>query len=299
MELTWINKLRIALVAALGAFGIGILAWPLAAPIDPLLPVRAWNISFLGTIALLLLAFGVGLAGYFIAWPHGREIGILGVPFGLTIWAGRSGPMRALTQAFTEPDQRGALLHSLRFEPAYWLLIVAAGFAGVLAAQRLYGGSRPSPGVAQLRSRLQGGVYLNGTISLLVSTVVIAFLTGVLAQDLCTSYEMAAAQPATGQIIFAVLAAFAAAAFVAKKFLGMSYLWPALASLLVWPFADLVYGGSQTVTKFAQTQPATSFPHAIFAILPLQFVALGALGAVTGYWLAVRYEYWRKHESAG
>ena len=299
MELTWINKLRIALVAALGAIVIGIGAWPLAAPIDPLLPVRAWDISFLGTIVLLLLAFGVGFAGYFLAWPHGREIGILGVPFGLAVWAGRSGPMRALTQALNKPDQREALLHSLRFEPAYWLLIVAAGFAGVLAAQRLYGGSRPAPSLAQVRSRFNPGVYLNGAISLLVSTILIAFLTGVFAQDLCTSYELAAAQPATGQIIFALLAAFAGAAFVAKKFLGMSYLWPALAALLVWPFADAVYGNSQTVTKFAETQPATSFPHAIFAILPLQFVAVGALGAVTGYWLAIRYEYWRRHGSAG
>ena len=41
MELTWINKLRIAAVAALGVMVIGILAWPLAAPGDPLMPVRA------------------------------------------------------------------------------------------------------------------------------------------------------------------------------------------------------------------------------------------------------------------
>jgi hypothetical protein len=241
----------------------------------------------------------VGFAGYFIAWPRGREIGILGVPFGLAVWAGRSGPMQALTQAFNKPYQREALLHSLRFEPAYWLLLAAAGFAGVLAAQRLRGGSRPAPSLAQIQSHLNPGVYLNGAISLLVSTALIAFLTGVFAQDLCTSYEMAAAQPAIGQIVFAMLAAFAAAAFVAKKFLGMSYFWPTLAALFVWPFADVVYGNSQTVTKFAETQPATSFPHVIFAILPLQFVAIGALGAVTGYWLAVRYEYWRKHESAG
>ena len=31
MELTWINKLRIAAVAALGIVVIGLLAWPLAA----------------------------------------------------------------------------------------------------------------------------------------------------------------------------------------------------------------------------------------------------------------------------
>ncbi len=299
MELTWINKLRIAAVATVGVVVIGILAWPLAAPADPLLPVRAWSVSSSGTIVLLFLAFSVGFAGYFIAWPHGREIGILGVPFGLAVWAGRSGPMRALTQALNKPDQREALLHSLRFEPAYWLLIVAAGFAGVLAAQYLRPGSGPAPSLAQIGNRLNSGVYLNVATAMLVSTVLIAFLTGVFAQDLCTSYEMAAAQPAVGQIFFAVFGAFGVAAFVIKKFLDLSYLWPPVAALLVMPFADAVYGSPQTLAKFAQTEPATFFPHPLFAILPVQFVALGALGAVAGYWMAVRYEYWRKHESAG
>jgi hypothetical protein len=299
MELTGINKLRIAGVTALGMIVIGMLAWPLAAPADPLLPVRASDISSSGTIVLLLLAFGVGFAGYFIAWPHGREIGILGVPFGLTIWAGRSGPMRVLTQALDKPDQREALLHSMRFEPAYWLLIVAAGFAGVLAAQQLRPGSNPAPSVAQIKDRPNPSTYLNVGVALLLSVVLIAFLTGVFAQDLCTSYATVASQPAVGQILFAVLGAFGVAAFVVKKFLNLSCLWPTIAVLLVLPFADAVYGSSQTVAKFAETEPATFFPHPIFAILPLQFVPLGAIGAAAGHWLAVRYEDWRKHESAG
>ncbi len=299
MELTGINKLRIAAVTALGMVVIGMLAWPLAAPADPLLPVRAGNTSFSGTIVLLALAFGVGFASYFIAWPHGREIGILGVPFGLAVWAGRSGPMRILTQTLNKPDEREALLHSLRFEPIYWLLIVTAGFAGVLAAQQLRPSSGPAPSLAQLKSRLSRTIYLNVAVALLVSTVLIAFFTGVFAQDLCTSYEMVAAQPAVGQIFFAILGAFGIAAFVVKKFLNLSYIWPVIAALLVLPFADAVYGNAQTVARFAETEPATFFPHAVFAILPLQLVAIGAIGSVTGYWLAVRYEYWRKHESAG
>jgi hypothetical protein len=299
MELTWVNKLRIAAVTALGVVVIGVLAWPLAALADPLLPIRAWNMSLLGTMTLLVLAFGVGFGGYFIAWPHGREIGILGVPFGLAVWAGRSGPMRALMQSLREPFEREALLHSLRFEPVYWLLVVAAGFSGVLVAQRLRPSSGPALSLAQIKKDLKPGTYLNIGIALVVSTLLVAFFTGVFAQDLCTSYTTLAAQPEVGQIVFAILGAFAAAAFVVKKFLDLSYLWPAAASLFVLPFAYAIYGDPETITQFAQTEPATFYPHAIFAILPLQFVALGALGAVTGYWLAVRYDYWRKHEGAG
>jgi len=155
MELSWINKARIALVAGFGIIVIGILAWPLAAPEDPLAPVRASTVGLGGTVVLLALAFSTGFAGYFIAWPHGREIGILGVPFALAVWAGRSGPMRTLTQALDEPFEREALLASLSVEPFYWLLIVAAGFAGVLAAQYLRPGSQPPLTTAQIKSYLK------------------------------------------------------------------------------------------------------------------------------------------------
>jgi hypothetical protein len=296
MELTWINKLRIAAVATLGIVLIGILAWPLAAPADPLLPVRASNVSLLGTLLLLVLALAIGFSGYFIAWPHGREIGILGVPFGLIIWAGRSGPMRALTQSLDQPAERVALVHSLVAEPFYWLVLVAAGFVGVLLAQRV----RPAPQQPQesesASKRLTANIYANGLIALAVAILVSQFFIGVFAQNVEIP-RGAVAQPAVGQIIFAVTAAFAVAAFAVKRFFDLSYLVPAAASLFVIAFAAAFYYRAATIERFAETYPATSFPHSIFAIVPIQLVALGTLGSVIGFWMAVRYDWWRKHET--
>lgn len=308
MELTWINKLRIAAVATLGIVVIGILAWPLAAPADPLLPVRASDISLPGTLLLLALALAIGFAGYFIAWPHGREMGILGVPLGLAVWAGRSGPMRALTQIWTEPQERVTLVHSLLPEPLYWLLIVAAGFAGVLLAQRLRPAPQASasdeanpPASAEPASdgssapRKGANVYVNGLIAVVVATLVSQFFLGVFAQNLTTSRNVAA-QPAVGQILFGVTGAFAVAAFVVKRFLDMSYVWPAAASVFAMTFAQVLYYRAAAIRRFAETYPAPFFPHSIFAIVPVQLVTLAALGSVIGFWLAVRYDYWRTHE---
>lgn len=296
MELTWVNKLRIAGVATLGIVVIGILTWPLAAPADPMAPVRASDVGLSGTLLLLFLAFAIGFAGYFVAWPHGREIGILGVPLGLAVWAGRSGPMRVLTQALPETAERAELVRSLRAEPLYWLLVVTAGFAGVLLAQRL----RPAPKVPpadDAPKALQGlNLIVNGLIALVVAVVVSQFFLSVFAQNLAMSRHVAA-QPAVGQIIFAVVAAFAVAAFIIKRFLDLSYLVPAAASLFVVAFAQVVYYNAETIRRFAETYPAPFFPHSIFAIVPVQLVSLGALGSVLGYWMAVRYDYWRKHET--
>ncbi len=298
MELSWVNKLRIGAVAALGIVVIGLLAWPMAGPEDPLAPVRSASISFSGTLVLLVLALGTGFIGYFVAWPHGREIGILGVPFGLLLWVVRSGPMQTLTQAHTSPAGREAILQSLRFESVYWLLIVAAGFVGVLIAQHIRSAADAPPlTLDSMRRFLRPNVAILALASLPVTTVLAHFFLGVFAQDL--SLAKAATQPAIGQVLFGGIAAFAVAGFVIKKFLNLSYVWPAIGTILVIPFSIATYGGSDTIQKFAETEPATQFPHVAFAILPLQLVALGTIGAVTGYWLAVRYDYWRKHESGG
>lgn len=299
MELTWINKLRIAAVAALGIVVIGILAWPLAAPADPLLPVRASVIGFPGTLLLLVLALAIGFVGYFIAWPHGREIGILGVPFGLTLWAGRSGPMQTLTQIRDETAERAALVQSLRMEPLYWMLLVAAGFAGVLLAQRL----RKAPPNKILEADAHsiskgpaGSIYANALLALGVSVVVSHFFLGVFVQNLAMSPNVAA-QPDIGQIIFGVGAAFAVAGFIVRQVLGQSYILPALSSLLVVGMAQVLHYRSSTIERFAETFPASFFPHSVFAIVPVQLVALGTLGSVLGFWIAVRYDWWRKHET--
>lgn len=307
MELSWINKLRIAAVATLGIVVIGLMAWPLAAPADPLSPVRALSVGPLGTLALLVLAFGVGFAGYFLAWPHGREIGILAVPFGLTIWAGRCGPMRVLTQTCAQPQQREALASSLRFEPLYWLLLVAAGFAGVLFAQHLrHAPSRDEEGETVRTKEGESGrasnlrSFLLSGLAAVVATVLLGhFLLGVCAQDVATSRNVTATQPPIGQILFAVLAAFAVAAFAIKKFADLDYVWPILGSAFTTAFAQVMYYHGETIRQFAETRPATFFPHGALTILPIQFVALGTLGSILGYWMAVRYDWWRKHESAG
>ena len=68
---------------------------------------------------------------------------------------------------------------------------------------------------------------------------------------------------------------------------------------VVLGFAQVFYDGAQVLHQFAETRPATSFPHSTLAILPVQLVALGTLGSILGYWLAVRYDWWRRHETAG
>jgi hypothetical protein len=64
--------------------------------------------------------------------------------------------------------------------------------------------------------------------------------------------------------------------------------------LLVTLFAFSVY--TKNVSYLAQQWPATFFSNAVVSVLPVEMVAYGTLGSIAGYWMAVRYDFWRKHE---
>ncbi len=290
MELSWPMKLRIAAAATIGVLLIGILAWPMAEPFSGVAAM-----SFRNAVVLVVLAFAAGFIGYFVSWPFGREIGILAVPSGLVIWAVRSGSMAGLIQLNPTAAQRQALVASLKWEPFFWLIIVAAGFTGVLLGRKIC--SSKNLEQTQEKSKSGPGKYLNAILALVCSGLIAQFCIRIVAQDvrvLDNTLGSVIAQPAVGQVVFAVLVSFGCAAFVAKKFFNVSYICPSIASAFVTAFMATVY--AREAPYLVQNWPAAFFSNSVISVLPVQMVAFGTLGSVAGYWMAIRYEYWRKHE---
>ena len=297
MELSLVMRLRIAAAAAIGVVLIGILAWPLASSSEPLNAVRASNISIGGSITLVVLAFLTGLLAYFASWPHGREIGILAVPSGLTIWAVRSGSMTSLMQQYPSIEQRQAVFAAFKWSSVFWLVLVAAGFIGVLLGQKIL--SNPEKSVKQKTSESNSTQYLSAIIALAGSVFIAQFCIKMLAQDVSIpdgKLGSIMAQPSVGQIVFAVFVSFGVAAFIVKKFLDVSYIWPAIATVLLTIYAVSNYARADVLQYFVQERPSAFFVNSVISILPVQIVALGTLGSIAGYWMAIRYSYWRKHE---
>ncbi len=296
MELSWLMKLRIIAVVAVGAVLIGFLAWPLAQPPEPFDVVSIPG--FGGSVALAGLAFLVGLIAYFLSWPYGREIGILAVPSGLAVWAVRSGSIANLMQLNPALPQRQQILGALRWEPVFWLAILVVGFGGVLVGQKMSGQKNKTQESPE-KSRSKSNVCLNIAVALIGSVLIAQFCIGIFAQDVRifdSKLGSVVAQPATGQIVFAVLVSFAITAFLLKKFLNTSYIWPIVASALVTGFAIVTYIKLDVLQHLISRWPAVFFASAVASVSPIQVVAFGAIGSIAGYWLAIRYDYWRKHE---
>jgi hypothetical protein len=291
-------RLRIASALATGAVLIGLMAWPLAAPPEPsaVVSVAADSIGVAGATGLAFLAFASGFIAYFLCWPYGREIGILAAPAGLAVWASRSGSMADLLRQNPALEQREALFVALKWEPLFWLAIVAAGFAGVLAGQRLR--SKNEPGEKREKAAPKWNVRINAAIAVLFSVLLAQLCIRILAQDVKIpdrELGLVAAQPATAQIAFAVSVSFGLAGFVAKKLLNSGYIWPTIGSAFVNFVAITTYARQNLLQLLVQRYPAVFFSNVAVSILPVQMVAFGALGSIAGYWLAIRYNYWRKH----
>ena len=299
MELSWLMRLRIAAAVATGVILIGILAWPIATPSGPLGAGMHSAISLGGARTLVVLALLAGFIAYFLSWPYGREIGILAVPSGLAVWAVRSGNMAGLIQLNPTLAQRQDLFAAIRWEPIFWLAIVAVGFAGVMIGQKI---SRPKtqPKKMQEKANPKSNIYLNAILALVFSVLIAQFCIRIFAQDVKISdgrFGSVVAQPATGQITFAVLVSFGLAAFIVTRLLNAGYIWPIIASALVTAFVNITYVSQDALQHLVGNWPAVFFSNAVTSILPVQMVAFGTLGSIAGYWLAVRSKYWRKHES--
>lgn len=294
MELSWLMKLRIAAVAAVGVVLVGIVAWPWDNPPDPYGSILVMSIGLDGAVTLTIMAFLAGLFAYFIAWPYGKEIGVLAVPFGLSVWAVRAGNVRYLMQMYPTVVQRQQLLSMFQWESFFGLAVVVAGFAGVVLGERI----RPAH-KRQAEGNSKSGKYLNPIMAIIVSFTVVHFSIKILAKDVTLSDNIAGlvvSQPVIGQIIFAVVVSFGLAAFVVKKLFNVNYYWPIAASILVTAFSTTTYAKGQLLQHIVELWPGSFFPDVIISVLPVQMVAFGALGSVAGYWLAVRYRFSKQSE---
>jgi hypothetical protein len=248
------------------------------------------------------LALAAGFIGYFLSWPYGAEIAPLAAPAGIAVWAFKSGDMASLLRvntALTLDDtiaKRQAVYAILKWECLFWLALVACGYLGVRLAAKLFKAERPAPEKQIPNSNTSNALAI---VTALIATVVIAqFAMTIFAQDVRkfdSELGTVIGQPGSGQIAFALILSFAAAAFVAKHFLDVNYIYPAIAACGLGFYGVWIATKPDVLQHMIQSWPEAFFSRSTSAVLPVQMIAFASIGAVVGYWGAVKYAYWRKH----
>ena len=298
-NLSWTSKTRLTFVFVTGFLLIGILCWPLVKPDNPFQPISLvpGNIGVFSLIAILAAAFITGLVAFFVSWPLGKEMAIAAVPAGLCVWSFRSASMADLMLNYNSIESKYALIAKIKWEPFFWLAVVAAGWAGVWVACKIT--SKNPKNIEKPKKSDIFNIIVNAGLSTAASLLITTFCVWMLAQDIKmtdSKLGFVIGQPHVLQICFAVLVAFAVSGFVVKKFLSGSYIWPLLSTSLVTFLVTSIYVNKETLKYMSANWPVNFFQNSVLAILPVQMVAFGALGSVAGYWLAVRLDYWKKHQ---
>ena len=174
--------------------------------------------------------------------------------------------------------------------------VVVAGLAGVYAASILSGKSSIKEDLEKVK---KGIANINNLTAIAVSALIAAVVILQLAQDekiYDAKTGSLIGQPSISQITFAVIVGFGAAGFAIKKFFNLNFFWAILAGPVIAAFFSITFLNRATIETITARWPAVFFANSIVSILPIQMIAFGSIGAITGYWLAVRYEYWHQHE---
>lgn len=301
-NINWLMRVRAIAAMAVGAILLGGLAWPIVRPELPTAAITLMDTTMTipGAIICLLLAYGAGFIAFFAAWPAGKIFAPYAAPTGLAIWAMRSGNMQQLLLNHQDVAQRQALYSTLRWESLFWLLICAAGYLGVLTASKLVGTKIVILGQYDSDKPKRANLLINTLLAATITVVVTWFVIGIFVQDIHQpdpQLGSVVGQPGNRQIAFGVFAAFCLAAYLAKYALKIGYLPVVAASIILTFFGATQLLRADTLSYLAANWPIAYFNHAVNAITPLQMVAFASLGAITGYWIAVKFhnELWQHH----
>jgi len=186
-------------------------------------------------------------------------------------------------------------------KPDIFILIFGAALGTLIRNKVLNPTRQPRQGKSDTQKSDGCGLKLftKAAIALFVSIVIAQICISIFARDIEMSDSrlgQLVSQPSLGQIVFAVFVSFAIAAFLVKLLLGLGYIWPTVASVLVTASVTTFYVKEHSIQYLAQNCPMVFSLHAALWILPVQMVAFGSLGSIAGYWMAVRYQYWHEQE---
>lgn len=298
MELSIFTRAKITIVLLVGVLLVGLVGHNLIKPsqTDTVVVFYGGQIGIAPLIILIILGFVSGFISTFIARPYGKEIGVLAAPAGLGFITLISGNITDLIRHNSLENQAG-IYSALKWEPILWCLIPLSGILGAIVGNITMPPKSPLPVPVQIKPVIE---FKKGYLSLIVSTILAAiiahFAIGLFVRDVSVSNNNIAAivQPEKLQIAFGVYVSFLVAAFVVKLILNSSYIW-VCASIIVVYFVESTMAGA-SVKATSENFPVSFFLHSGFSILPIEIISWGTLGAITGFWAAVRYNYWKNFQ---
>jgi hypothetical protein len=311
MQIPLLVKLRIAIIAVIGAVGFWKIGWPLLyawppeSPLTIVLSGQPWSV--LGISVILIIA-GT-LAAVIVARPYITQLAPLAVLVGFTAWAIQSPRMNSLLLLHPQHQDRVEMFYRLIADTGAWFglilltYILTAGAARTFtkpAAMNTPPGGPPNkisaiPDSPTPRKYLSGvnpwvrnGLALISTCAVAIILLKLFARSGTVRLDQLPQLPMVSTVPAQGQIVFAV-----SAAFILATMAGFHLFAAPMRVFLLSPPLVAAAGYFMTAQNSGLSvlkDAAPIFVPASMAwatIMPLQYIAFGTLAVTVGFWFSV------------
>lgn len=287
----WLLRVRIIAALSVGGLIVGAAGYPLVRPDDPLGAISLFTqqTSLVDGAVLILLGFVAGAVATAVCYPVGSAVAPIAAPGGAAVLAVSGGSLRQLLLTHSAFEQRNALYASLRWELLFWVGICAAGYLGVLLASKLLK-TGPIPIETQSKLDKKPASYLNWTLAAGAAAFIVYLTIGIFVQDIRqidTRFDSVVGHPGPRQIAFGVFVSVGLAGFAAKQFIQVHFIPVILGASALYLGVFTRFIGSEDLQYMVSRHPIDFFPKSIYAILPVQFGAFAALGAIAGYWIAI------------
>ena len=307
-----ITKIKILIVLGVSGLLFAWLGWSWVRPTDAQdsLTVVMSGHALRVVLAVLILGLIGTAIGVWVGKPYGRQLGMLAIPAGLTVWAIQAGNMERLLMRHSEAGARVGFFYGLIGDSIIWFAVVVLGAtAAWLAADKLgttrpERGNMPAPETAgkdistkskgnSLANKLMENAWVRGISGLIVGGMVAIMLVKILGQARQVRLSEqpvveASMVPTIGQIIFAVGVGFFLAGLAAHQLTEIPLPHLLAAPLLVSVVA-YIYGAQDWIIESLNGGGAAFVPVSVtFAtILPVQYIGVGTLAVILGYYYSV------------
>lgn len=290
----WLMRIRILVALGTGALIVGAVGFRFVRPADPLGAISLFTgeISVIDAAIVIALGFAAGTVATLLCYPIGNILAPYAAPAGVAVLALCSGSIKELLLTNSELAPRTALYSFFRWEALVWLAVCAAGYAGVLLTTRLLGIKTVIAGDARPQTDdNKSALWINALIGAVAAAVIVKFTLGIFAQNIPAIDEnlgKVMGQPGNGQIAFGILVSVGLAAFLVKRFLQVHFIPVIVGAIALYIVIFTQFLGSDTLAYMVKTWNPSFFSNAIFAVIPVQIASFSVIGAMTGYWIAVR-----------
>ncbi len=306
--LGFLDKLRVLLAAGVAIVLLTYMGWMIARPTDPEMAVtltRGGRSLFATWPALLVLTVVASAVGSAISGPRLPEAGMFAAAVGLAGLSLHGGSAETLLVYVGGPDVTGrrSLMFFMAVDALLWAALMAVAWSATLIVSRWLWGPPPvsvpvPPAKKNVSVKADSVVEMigGGTLALAITTVFSLFFIWM------TIARTPVAIIARGQVIASVFFGLYLGAMLARYFTGLDQVRYYMIAPLIVALIGFVLGYLQVNMSWADgaladyAKLATTPPHALARPLPIEYVAVGLAGTITGFWSGEKVEHVAEQE---